>query len=109
MDIELMILVFLMSGPKIYGGFDFSGGLEHYEKIKEEGYDPGLDIHFVTNHYLSYIPKFMSLCGGLKPTIAKLHGYCVGGGSKLALCADLIVPLTTPVSVRLIRGYGAAT
>ena len=24
-------------------------------------------------------------------TIAKVHGYCVGGGSELALCADLVI------------------
>ncbi len=27
----------------------------------------------------------------LKPTIAKVHGYCMGGGSEMALCADLVV------------------
>jgi enoyl-CoA hydratase len=33
----------------------------------------------------------MGLWRGLKPTIAKVHGYCVGGGSEMALCADLVV------------------
>jgi enoyl-CoA hydratase len=50
-----------------------------------------VDINFVTNCYTSYIPKFMGLWRGLKPTIAKVHGYCVGGGLELALCEDLVI------------------
>jgi enoyl-CoA hydratase len=26
-----------------------------------------------------------------KPVIAKVHGWCVGGGSEMALCADLVI------------------
>jgi enoyl-CoA hydratase len=33
----------------------------------------------------------MSLWRTPKPVIAQVHGWCVGGGSDLALCADLIV------------------
>ncbi len=90
-DDDVKVIVLEGAGDSFCGGFDFSGGLEHYANIKEEGYDPGVDIHFVTNHYLSYVPVFMGLWRGLKPTIAKVHGYCVGGGSELALCADLVV------------------
>ena len=90
-DDDVKVIVMEGAGDSFCGGFDFSGGLEHYASIKEEGYDPGVDINFVTNHYLSYIPVFMGLWRGLKPTIAKVHGYCVGGGSELALCADLVV------------------
>ncbi len=90
-DDDVKVIVLEGAGDSFCGGFDFSGGLEHYANIKEEGYDPGVDIHFVTNHYLSYVPVFMGLWRGLKPTIAKVHGYCVGGGSELALCADLVL------------------
>jgi len=34
---------------------------------------------------------FMSLWRSAKPTIAKVHGYAVGGGSDIALCCDLLV------------------
>jgi enoyl-CoA hydratase len=90
-DNELKVIVIEGTGDNFCGGFDFSGGLEHYEAIQEDEYDPGMDVNWVTNQYLSYIPKFMGLWRGLKPTIAKVHGYCVGGGSELALCADLVV------------------
>ncbi len=90
-DNEVKVIVLEGAGDNFCGGFDFSGGLEHYGNIKEEGYDPGMDVHWVTNQYTSYIPTFMGLWRGTKPTIAKVHGYCVGGGSELALCADLVV------------------
>src|SRR4029079_1708378 len=33
----------------------------------------------------------MSLWRSRKPTIAKVHGYAVAGGSDIALCCDLLV------------------
>ena len=45
----------------------------------------------VTGFHTSYMSTFMALWRGSKPTIAKVHGYCVGGGSEMALCADLVV------------------
>jgi enoyl-CoA hydratase len=57
----------------------------------EENYDPGMDVNLVINPYKSYLTQFMGLWRGLKPVIAKVHGYCVGGGSEMALCADLVV------------------
>jgi enoyl-CoA hydratase len=90
-DDAIKVIVLEGAGDSFCGGFDFSGGLAHYEQIKEENYDPGVDIHWVTNTYTSYIPKFMGLWRGLKPTITKVHGYCVGGGSELALCSDLVI------------------
>lgn len=90
-DRSVKVVVLEGAGDNFCGGFDFSEGLEHYDGIQEQGYDPGMDVHFVTNRYTSYIDRFMGLWRGLKPTIAKIHGYCVGGGSELALCADLVI------------------
>jgi enoyl-CoA hydratase len=90
-DDEVKVIVLAGAGDNFCGGFDFSGGLEHFERIQEGRYDPGMDVHWVINQYTSYLPVFMGLWRGLKPTIAKVQGYCVGGGSELALCADLVV------------------
>jgi enoyl-CoA hydratase len=34
---------------------------------------------------------FMSLFHADKPVVCKVHGFCVGGGTDLALCSDLLV------------------
>ena len=90
-DPDVRVIILEGKGDAFCGGFDFSGGLEHYGNIKEENYDPGMDVLGVTDQYSSYINTFMGLWRGGKPTISKVHGYCVGGGSELALCADLVV------------------
>ncbi len=90
-DKNVKVIVLEGAGDAFCGGFDFSGGLEHYENLQEENYDPGDDVHYVTNYFTSYITTFMGLWRGSKPTISKVHGYCVGGGSELALCSDLVV------------------
>ena len=90
-DPDVKVIVLEGAGDNFCGGFDFSGGLEHYGGIQEQGYDPGMDVHGVTNQYTSYLTTFMGLWRGQKPTIAKVHGYCVGGGTEMALCADLVI------------------
>ena len=90
-DNDVKVIVLEGAGDNFCGGFDFSGGLEHFGGIREQDYDPGMDVHGVTNQYTSYLTTFMGLWRGQKPTIAKVHGYCVGGGSEMALCADLVI------------------
>jgi enoyl-CoA hydratase len=90
-DNAVKVIVLQGAGDSFCGGFDFSEGLEHYAEIMEENYDPGMDVNLVINPYKSYLTQFMGLWRGLKPVIAKVHGYCVGGGSEMALCADLVV------------------
>jgi enoyl-CoA hydratase len=38
-----------------------------------------------------YVDAYMRLWRSPKPVIAQVHGYCVGGGTDLALCGDLII------------------
>lgn len=38
-----------------------------------------------------WVAKFMSLWHSPKPVIAMVHGWALGGGSELALCADLVL------------------
>jgi enoyl-CoA hydratase len=90
-DPETKVIVLEGAGDSFCAGFDFSAGLANYPNIQEEGYDPGRDVAYVTNVHTSYVATFMGLWRGAKPVIAKVHGYCVGGGSELALCADLVV------------------
>jgi enoyl-CoA hydratase len=90
-DNDVKVIILEGAGDAFCAGFDFSGGLEHFEDIVEDNYDPGMDVDLVVNPYKSYMTQFMGLWRGLKPVIAKVHGYCMGGGSEMALCADLVI------------------
>ena len=55
-------------------------------------WDPGKDFVAATAARApAPVPKFMSLWRSPKPVIAQVHGWCVGGGSDMALCADLVI------------------
>ncbi len=90
-DNGVKVIILEGAGDAFCAGFDFSDGLEHFEDITEDNYDPGMDVDLVINPYKTYMTQFMGLWRGLKPVIAKVHGYCMGGGSEMALCADLVV------------------
>jgi len=90
-DNEVRVIILEGAGDSFCAGFDFSNGLEHARAYQEDGYDPGMDVFGASNSFTGGIPIFMGLWRGLKPTIAKVHGWCLGAGSELALCADLVV------------------
>ena len=88
---NVRVIVLAGAGDSFCAGFDFSDGLQHYEGLAEEGYDPGHDMMQVTNPFTAPIPAFMRIWRSSKPVIAKVQGWCVGGGSEMALCADLVI------------------
>jgi enoyl-CoA hydratase len=44
-----------------------------------------------TTAFWAPVPNFMSMWRSPKPVIAQVHGWCVGGGSDMALCADIVI------------------
>jgi len=92
-DPEVKVIVLRGAGRSFCAGFDFGEGFHHWdEAITTDGeWDPGKDFTAATSQSLGVVPKFMSLWRSPKPVIAQVHGWCVGGGSDMALCADLII------------------
>jgi enoyl-CoA hydratase len=92
-DDTVKVIVLRGAGRSFCAGFDFGGGFHHWdEQITTDGeWDPGKDFVAATAPSLGAVPKFMSLWRSPKPVIAQIHGWCMGGGSDLALCADLVV------------------
>jgi enoyl-CoA hydratase/carnithine racemase len=92
-DEAVKVIVLRGAGRAFCAGFDFSGGFRQYaEHLETDGeWDPGKDMTYVTAPSLAPVPKFMSLWRSPKPVIAQVHGWCVGGGSDMALCADLVI------------------
>ena len=50
-------------------------------------WDPVVDYQMMSRN----LRGFMSLFRADKPVVCKVHGYCVAGGTDMALCADLLV------------------
>jgi enoyl-CoA hydratase len=92
-EAEVKVIVLRGAGRAFCAGFDFGGGFHHWDEgITTDGaWDPGKDFIGATAQALGPVPKFMSLWRSPKPVIAQVHGWCVGGGSDLALCADVVV------------------
>jgi enoyl-CoA hydratase len=53
----------------------------------ESNWDPVTDYQFMSRN----VRGFMSLFDSEKPVLCKVHGYCVAGGTDMALCSDLLV------------------
>ena len=90
-DDDVRVIVLRGAGRSFCAGFDFAAGFHHWdEAIATEGkWDPGKDFAVMTSPS-GAVPKFMSIWRVPKPVIAQVHGWCVGGGSDMALCADLV-------------------
>lgn len=92
-DPEVRVIVLRGAGRSFCAGFDFGDNFSSYgEELESDGrWDPGKDMIFNTSSFTGPVPKFMSMWRSPKPVIAQIHGWCVGGGSDMALCADLVI------------------
>jgi enoyl-CoA hydratase len=93
LDPQVKVIVLRGAGRSFCAGFDFGNGFHHWdEALTTDGaWDPGKDFTMATSPSLGPVPRFMSLWRSPKPVIAQVHGWCVGGGSDMALCADLVI------------------
>ena len=92
-DEAVKVIILRGAGRAFCAGYDFGGGFEHWDQyITTDGrWDAGKDFAFATAPQVAPTQKFMSMWRCPKPVIAQVHGWCVGGGSDTALCADLVI------------------
>lgn len=85
---SVRVLVLRGAGRAFCAGYDLDWGtrLEH-DVQAQVGWDPIRDFTVMSEN----VACFMSLWNSRKPVLAQVHGWCVGGGSDLVLCADLII------------------
>jgi enoyl-CoA hydratase len=91
LDSEVKVIVLRGAGRAFCAGYDFGGGFRHWDDIitTDGRWDPGKD--FIGSSAYGPTQKFMSIWRTPKPVVAQVHGWCVGGGSDMALCADLVI------------------
>ena len=93
LDPGVKVIVLQGAGRSFCAGFDFAEGFHHWDdRLTTDGqWDPGKEFIATTSPTLGWVPKFMSLWRSPKPVIAQLHGWCLGGGSEMSLCADIVI------------------
>jgi enoyl-CoA hydratase len=90
-DAEVKVIILRGAGRSFCAGYDFGGGFE-WDGFETDGkWDPGKDFVATTAPQFSPHQQFMSIWRAPKPVIAQVHGWCVGGGSDYALCADIVI------------------
>jgi enoyl-CoA hydratase len=87
-DREVRAIRLRGAGRSFCAGYDIEWGAAWMEQDERgEPWDPSADYRAMSR----YVDVYMELWRSPKPVIAQVHGFCVGGGSDLALCSDLIV------------------
>jgi enoyl-CoA hydratase len=86
-DRNVHVIVISGAGDAFCSGYDLKAFAEAGVGTQPKVWDPMLDFHFMKEN----TDHFSSLFRSLKPTICKVHGYAVAGGSDIALCCDLII------------------
>ncbi|GAB2734237.1 crotonase/enoyl-CoA hydratase family protein [Melaminivora jejuensis] len=91
---DIHVIVVEGAGKGFCGGYDLAytaeQKIEHPCQQEKYPWDPMEDYAFMKRN----TEDFMSLWRCSKPTIAKVHGAAVAGGSDIALCCDLLVMAT---------------
>jgi enoyl-CoA hydratase len=108
LDPEVHVIALAGNGTGFCGGYDLvasaEGKMEGVADSVPEGspldpmvqarnhdpdgtWDPVTDFQMMSRN----VRGFMSLFHSEKPVVCKVHGYCVAGGTDMALCSDLVV------------------
>ena len=109
LDPSVRVLLLSGSGPGFCGGYDLVESAEGMGSAASAGagpegsplaaeviaanhdprgtWDPMVDYAMMSRNVRGFMSLFQ--CG--KPVVCRVHGFCVAGGTDMALCSDLLV------------------
>jgi enoyl-CoA hydratase len=89
LDPNVHVIALSGRGKGFCGGYDLVWSAEETlpNHDPDEVWDPVLDYQMMSRN----LRGFMSLFHANKPVVTKVHGFCVAGGTDMALCSDLLV------------------
>ncbi|MCW2986234.1 MAG: Enoyl-CoA hydratase/isomerase [Conexibacter sp.] len=109
LDPDVHVIVLSGSGKGFCGGYDLVDSAEGLGADQDDddapsgspldpavmaaNHDPSATWDPLVDHAMMArnVRAFMSLFEATTPVICKVHGFCVAGGTDLALCSDLLV------------------
>jgi enoyl-CoA hydratase/carnithine racemase len=89
-DDSVHVIILQGAGRAFCAGYDLKDFAERPGTnicIQDMPWDPMLDYREMKR----YTDDMFSLWRSYKPTLCKVHGYAVAGGSDIALCCDIVV------------------
>jgi enoyl-CoA hydratase len=109
LDPEVHVIALAGNGSGFCGGYDLAASAEGMSEgfgveasakgspldpiVQARNHDPSGTWDPVTDYQMMSrnVRGFMSLFHSEKPVLCKVHGFCVAGGTDMALCSDLLV------------------
>ena len=87
-DDDVHVIILQGAGRSFCSGYDLKDFAENASEWNQGmPWDPMIDFRMMKQN----TDDFFSLWRSPKPTIAKVHGHAVAGGSDIALCCDFVV------------------
>src|SRR5437773_1911543 len=88
-DENVHVILVRAEGPAFCAGYglDWATRRTPQPKRPARAWDSVLDYRMISR----FVDTYMKLWYASKPTIAAVQGWCIGGGTDMVLCADIII------------------
>jgi enoyl-CoA hydratase len=88
-DASARVVLLRAEGPAFCAGYGFDWALEAETGLgaPERAWDSIQDVRMLSG----FVDVYMKLWRSWKPTIVAVQGWCIGGGTDMVLCADIVV------------------
>jgi enoyl-CoA hydratase len=88
-DRDARVILLRAEGPAFCAGYalDWGTTAQAQEAQSPRVWDSVADLRMIG----SFVDTYLKLWYARKPTVAAVQGWCIGGGTDMVLCADLIV------------------
>ena len=88
-DPAVRVILLRADGPAFCAGYglDWSTAAQAAEGTRRRVWDSVADVGMISR----FVDTYMKLWYASKPTIAAVQGWCIGGGTDMVLCADIVI------------------